>query len=118
VLTKDVRDAILARFEIIGDEPDALVFKNIQTGCRHGFAKAKAIAKIKNFIMKDLRATFATNALDVLPISQVSKYLGHKNPQITMRYLRPTASSHQDNVTRFESHMINRQTIQESATVN
>ena len=118
VLTKDIRDAILARFEIIGDEPDALVFTNIQTGCRNGFAKAKAITKIKNFIMKDLRATFATNALDVLPISQVSKYLGHKNPQITMRYLRPTASSHQDNVTRFETHMISRQAITESVAVN
>jgi integrase len=118
VLTAAVRDVIRDRFDAIPDQPNALVFGNIARTCRSSFAKAKATARIKNFIMKDCRATFATNALDVIPVAQVAKYLGHDDPKTTMRYLRQTAETHKDNVAIFELHMMRRQTIQESVAVN
>jgi integrase len=118
VLTKQLRDVIAERFAAIPESPDARVFGSIKDRCKRQFAAAKRTAKIKNFVMRDCRATFCTNALDVIPLPTVTKWMGHENPKMTMRYFRPQAASHKQHVATFEMHMIGRQTIQESVAVN
>jgi integrase len=118
VLTNMLRDLILDRFEATPDRADALAFGSITRTCRHSFAVAKETAKIKTFIMRDLRATFATNALDVIPLPIVAKWLGHKGPKTTIRYFRPQADSHKQHFAAFQMHISGRQSIQESVAVN
>jgi integrase len=67
------------------------VFKNRRgqpyRSVRTSFEKALKEAGIKNFTFHDLRHTFASwLAMEGVPMSTIGKLLGHKTPQMTMRY--------------------------------
>jgi integrase len=54
---------------------------------KSGFGAALKRAKIDDFTFHDLRHTFASwLAMEGVPMSTIGKLLGHKTPQMTMRY--------------------------------
>jgi integrase len=54
---------------------------------RKGFEAAVKTAGIKGFTFHDLRHTFASwLAMEGVPLSTIGRLLGHKTPQMTMRY--------------------------------
>jgi integrase len=70
---------------------DGKVFKNSRgqpyRSVRTSFEKAVKEAGIKDFTFHDLRHTFASwLAMEGVPMSTIGRLLGHKTPQMTMRY--------------------------------
>jgi integrase len=70
----------------------------------HWFTPALKAAGIENFRWHDLRHTFASWLVqDGVPLERVSKLLGHKSLQMTMRYAHLRPSQLHDDVARLNS---------------
>src|SRR5208282_4994548 len=110
-----LNDAVLAAIRSLPSwrERRGCIFRNQQhpdkrvLAAEHWFTPALKAAKIENFRWHDLRHTFASWLVqDGVPLERVSKLLGHKSLQMTMRYAHLRPSQLHEDVARLNSTQI------------
>jgi len=72
-----------------GKKPFELLVFGVTKGVRRSWAGACRQSGLKGFRFHDLRHSAGTRLSETLPVVQVGKVLGHRNPKTTNRYINP-----------------------------
>ncbi len=111
ILHPDLRDVIDQRLAAIDpDDPHAVLFDKPYSSFRKQFAKAKALAKIENFQLRDTRHTWITRAAPsgIDPVAAMS-ISGHKKLSTFMIYNNAQTDMHDDNAKKYQAYIAAKQ---------